>query len=213
MDDQWRQWTRELLQPDALTAPLLATLWREVLAFDTVLAGHVIDPVWVPSRTVVVAGSGKKTFKTLNVSTAASILAASCGAKTAKGVPRSVSAVSPLTYSTRSGFPWVSDSVPLTGNGGDTDRGTAANTVAFTPPGSALDALERPATGGELTAVTYRYRRMDADVASWRLIRPATSHLRLLDELHRDAPPATCRRGLAAAVSEAAGLAAWLCFD
>ncbi|MGH8901884.1 MAG: hypothetical protein ACRDYA_09435 [Egibacteraceae bacterium] len=58
------------------------------------LAGHVTDPVGVPSRTVVVAGSGKETFKTFNVSTAASILAASCGAKVVKGVSRSVSAVS-----------------------------------------------------------------------------------------------------------------------
>ncbi|MGH8887397.1 MAG: hypothetical protein ACRDYX_19975 [Egibacteraceae bacterium] len=93
-DDQWRRWARELLQPDALTVPLLAALWREVLAFDIVLAGHVTDPVGVPSGTVVVAGSGKETFKTFNVSTAASILAASCGAKVVKGVSQSVSAVS-----------------------------------------------------------------------------------------------------------------------
>lgn len=107
---------------------------------------------------------------------------------------------------------WVSDSVPRDGNGGATDRGTTVKT-AFMPPGSASDMLEQLTTGGELMAITYRYRRMDQGVASWRLIEPAASHLRLLDELYRDVPPSTCRRRLAAAVSEAAGLAAWLCFD
>lgn len=48
----------------------------------------------MPDGTVIVAGSGKESFKTFNVSTAASILAAAAGAKVVKGVSRSVSAVS-----------------------------------------------------------------------------------------------------------------------
>ncbi|MGH8932008.1 MAG: hypothetical protein ACRDZO_15650 [Egibacteraceae bacterium] len=40
-----------------------------------------------------------------------------------------------------------------------------------------------------------------------------TNHLRFLDGLYRDAPVSSYRRDLAAAVSEAAGLAAWLAMD
>ncbi|MGH8899635.1 MAG: hypothetical protein ACRDZ4_22055 [Egibacteraceae bacterium] len=116
------------------------------------------------------------------------------------------------------------------------DCGAAAKTVtaglpvAFMPPdaleritytlgkpahidGCSLDALERLTIEGELTAVTYRYRRMDAKVASWRLIEPVAAHLRFLGELYCDAAGSRIGSSLAAAVSEAAGLAAWLCFD
>ena len=73
---------------------LISGLWREVLDFDSTLAGYVADPIPLGVPAVVVAGSGKETFKTFNVSTAASILAAASGAYVVKGVSRSVSAVS-----------------------------------------------------------------------------------------------------------------------
>ncbi len=47
----------------------------------------------------------------------------------------------------------------------------------------------------------------------WKLADPVTNHLRFLDGLYRDAPVSSYRRDLAAAVSEAAGLAAWLAMD
>lgn len=93
-DERWRQWARDWMEPGALTAPLLGRLWHEVCAFDKVLAAHVEEPLAVPDGTVIVAGSGKESFKTFNVSTAASILAAAAGIKVVKGVSRSVSAVS-----------------------------------------------------------------------------------------------------------------------
>jgi tetratricopeptide (TPR) repeat protein len=76
-----------------------------------------------------------------------------------------------------------------------------------------LDLLEQLTTEEELTAITHRYRRLDREVASWRLVDPATSHLEFLDGLYHDAPPSKYRNSLAAAVSEAAGFAAWLTFD
>lgn len=77
-----------------LSVPLLALLWQEVINFDPILAGHITSPTAVPDRAVIVAGSGKETFKTFNVSTAASLLAASAGVPVVKGVSQSVSAVS-----------------------------------------------------------------------------------------------------------------------
>lgn len=93
-DEQWRQWARALMEPGTLTVPLLTDLWREACDFDDVLARYVEKPLTVPDGTVIVAGSGKETFKTINVSTAASILAAAAGGRVVKGVSRSVSAVS-----------------------------------------------------------------------------------------------------------------------
>ncbi len=58
------------------------------------LGEYAAQPVAVPDRTVVVAGSGKEQFKTFNVSTAAAILAAAAGTPVVKGISRSVSAVS-----------------------------------------------------------------------------------------------------------------------
>lgn len=82
------------MRPGRLSPKLLVALWQEVLDFDPVLATHINRPVPVPEDAVIVAGSGKETFKTFNVSTAAGILAASVGAKVVKGVSHSVSAVS-----------------------------------------------------------------------------------------------------------------------
>jgi anthranilate phosphoribosyltransferase len=77
-----------------MSPQLISGLWREVLDFDSTLAGYVAEPIPLGVSAVVVAGSGKETFKTFNVSTAASILAAASGAYVVKGVSHSVSAVS-----------------------------------------------------------------------------------------------------------------------
>jgi anthranilate phosphoribosyltransferase len=77
-----------------LSLAALLGWWQAVTDFDPVLAEQAADPVAVPARTVIVAGSGKEVFKTFNVSTAAAILAAAAGTPIVKGVSRSVSAVS-----------------------------------------------------------------------------------------------------------------------
>ena len=73
------------MRGDRLSVALLTSLWEEVIDFDPILAGHIVSPTAVPDRTVIVAGSGKETFKTFNVSTAASLLAASAGTTVVKG--------------------------------------------------------------------------------------------------------------------------------
>jgi anthranilate phosphoribosyltransferase len=72
----------------------LADMWRVIVEFDDVLGKYIAEPIPVPERTAIVTGSGKETFKTFNVSTAAAILAVSAGARVVKGVSASVSAVS-----------------------------------------------------------------------------------------------------------------------
>lgn len=94
VDDRWRTWARELINMYELSPNLISGLWREVLDFDRTLASYVTEPIPLDVPAVIVAGSGKETFKTFNVSTAASILAAATGAYVVKGVSRSVSAVS-----------------------------------------------------------------------------------------------------------------------
>jgi anthranilate phosphoribosyltransferase len=79
---------------ERLSPVLLAQIWAEVVSFDETLAGFLASPVPVPDGTVIVSGSGKETFKTFNVSTAAALLAAACGATVVKGTSSSVSAVS-----------------------------------------------------------------------------------------------------------------------
>lgn len=93
-DERWRTWARQLIAMDTLSPQLIVGLWREVQDFDPVLASYVAEPVPLDVPAVIVAGSGKETFKTFNVSTAASILAVAAGACVIKGVSRSVSAVS-----------------------------------------------------------------------------------------------------------------------
>ena len=94
VDQQWRSWAQELIGRYEMSPQLISGLWREVLDFDSTLAAYVAEPIHLGVPAVVVAGSGKETFKTFNVSTAASILAAASGAYVVKGVSRSVSAVS-----------------------------------------------------------------------------------------------------------------------
>jgi anthranilate phosphoribosyltransferase len=94
VDERWRHWARTVVDGPEMSTQLLVSLWREVLEFDTTLAEYVENPVPVGVSAVVVAGSGKESFKTFNVSTAASILAAASGAHVVKGVSHSVSAVS-----------------------------------------------------------------------------------------------------------------------
>lgn len=93
-DESWRDWARRLLDGDGLTPALLTQVWAEVVAFDDTLAEYLAKPVVVPDGTVTVSGSGKETFKTFNVSTAAALLAAASGANVVKGTSSSVSAVS-----------------------------------------------------------------------------------------------------------------------
>lgn len=94
VDERWRTWARELIDMYELSPQLIVDLWQEVLDFDRTLASYITEPIPLDVPAVVVAGSGKETFKTFNVSTAASILAAASGAYVVKGVSRSVSAVS-----------------------------------------------------------------------------------------------------------------------
>jgi anthranilate phosphoribosyltransferase len=77
-----------------MSPQFISRLWREVLDFDSTLASYMAEPIPLGVPAVVVAGSGKDTFKTFNVSTAASILAAASGAYVVKGISHSVSAVS-----------------------------------------------------------------------------------------------------------------------
>lgn len=90
----WREWALQNVERCDLGVDDLVALWRTVLDFDPVLAAYSERPIEVDQPVVVVAGSGKETFKTFNVSTAASILAAAAGARVVKGISRSVSAVS-----------------------------------------------------------------------------------------------------------------------
>lgn len=93
-DERWREWAARQMRCGAPTVDALLCFWEAVLAFDSTLAAHVRNPITVPQPCVIVAGSGKETFKTFNVSTGASILAAAAGARVVKGVSASVSATS-----------------------------------------------------------------------------------------------------------------------
>lgn len=93
-DHRWRRWSHGLVNSQSMTAADLVDLWETVLDFDPVLSEHLASPVDVGADAVLVAGSGKETLKTFNVSTAAAILAAAAGAKVVKGISSSVSAVS-----------------------------------------------------------------------------------------------------------------------
>lgn len=94
VDQRWRSWARELIGMCEMSPQLLSGIWTEILDFDSTLASYVAAPIPLGVSAVVVAGSGKETFKTFNVSTAASILAAASGAYVVKGVSHSVSTVS-----------------------------------------------------------------------------------------------------------------------
>lgn len=93
-DRRWRMWAHQLAGLTTTTADDFVDLWNTVVDFDPVLRGHLADPIDLGSDTVLVAGSGKETLKTFNVSTAAAVLAASAGARVVKGISASVSAVS-----------------------------------------------------------------------------------------------------------------------
>lgn len=93
-DRHWRKWAHQLAGSTTTTAADLVDLWKTVVDFDSVLRGHLAGPIDLGSDTVLVAGSGKETLKTFNVSTAAAVLAASAGARVVKGISGSVSAVS-----------------------------------------------------------------------------------------------------------------------
>ncbi|MBW1603496.1 hypothetical protein JJV70_15565 [Streptomyces sp. JJ66] len=93
-DDGWRAWARRMLSAGRFTPALAAQIWAEVVAFDDTLAALLASPVPTPDGTVIVSGSGKETFKTFNVSTAAALLAAASGVSVVKGTSSSVSAVS-----------------------------------------------------------------------------------------------------------------------
>ncbi|MQA09323.1 MAG: hypothetical protein GEU98_12390 [Pseudonocardiaceae bacterium] len=92
--DRWRAWSEELMRPGRLTPALLASVWAEVLDFDPALSRYIKSPIPIQNKAIIVAASGKETFKTFNISTAASLLAASTGVPVIKGVSSSVSAVS-----------------------------------------------------------------------------------------------------------------------
>lgn len=89
--ERWRAFSRRVLAqgPDV---DVLAELFAAIVSYDDVFARHCTHPTEVPIGTVTVSGSGKETFKTFNVSTAAVLLAAASGVPVVKGVSRSVSA-------------------------------------------------------------------------------------------------------------------------
>jgi anthranilate phosphoribosyltransferase len=93
-DARWRGWATGLLDADKVTPGLLHDVWKEAVAYDETLARFAAHPVPVPPGTVIVSGSGKETFKTFNVSTAAALMAAAAGVSVVKGTSASVSAVS-----------------------------------------------------------------------------------------------------------------------
>lgn len=87
-DERWRLLSREILHS---SCPLrgLRTWFEAISAFDETFENSCRDLVAAPAGTVLVAGSGKDSFKTLNVSTAASVVAAAAGVKIVKGVSSS----------------------------------------------------------------------------------------------------------------------------
>jgi len=85
VDAEWTAWSRAVLTNGLIDGATLAQMWREIVEFDDVLADYLADPIPVPERTVIVTGSGKETFKTFNVSTAAAILAAAAGSTDRQG--------------------------------------------------------------------------------------------------------------------------------
>lgn len=94
-DREWMSWAHFVIARGLIDPPTLIAMWREIVAYDDVLAGYLASLVQVPERTIIVSGSGKETFKTFNVSTAAAILAAAAaGARVVTGVSASVSATS-----------------------------------------------------------------------------------------------------------------------
>lgn len=93
-DERWRLWAHRIIGAHELTPKLAVRLWKEALDFDLTLAAYAVEPLPLNFPAIIVAGSGKETFKTFNVSTAACILASAAGAYVVKGVSSSVSAVS-----------------------------------------------------------------------------------------------------------------------
>lgn len=93
-DARWRRLFSDAMKVGGPSPAILQHTWDTILDFDPMLRAYVTDPVDVPGPVVIVAGSGKESFKTFNVTTAAAILAASAGARVVKGVSGSVSAVS-----------------------------------------------------------------------------------------------------------------------
>ncbi|MGH2604859.1 MAG: hypothetical protein ACRDJ9_36375 [Dehalococcoidia bacterium] len=91
-DARWRALFARLMA-DGPSLQDMKAAWTAILDFDPGLRDALADPLPAPGATVIVAGSGKETLKTFNVSTAAALLAAAAGVPVVKGVSRSVSAV------------------------------------------------------------------------------------------------------------------------
>ncbi|MEU8798121.1 helix-turn-helix transcriptional regulator [Spirillospora sp. NPDC048819] len=87
--------------------------------------------------------------------------------------------------------------------------GKLAALALLPSPATALATGEN--TASDLTAITGSQRRLDASFCSRDLIDGVRSHLELAVRAHRGAGPQT--PAIAAAVSEAAGFAAWLSMD
>lgn len=84
-DQRWRRLSREVFHS---SCPLtgLRSWFEAVCVFDETFGKSCRNLVDAPAGTVLVAGSGKDSFKTFNVSTAASLVAAAAGVKIVKGV-------------------------------------------------------------------------------------------------------------------------------
>lgn len=92
----------------------------------------------------------------------------------------------------------------------------AAAMAVLSPDGSGSGEGVVPASDDLdqwLTVVPRAYRRVEAVTRSDRLVRPVVAHLRLLRHLAADAASEPARTSLVAALSETAGLAAWLYTD
>lgn len=93
-DARWRALFAQIMDSGKLGPAVFRDIWATVLEFDPMLRDTVANPVPLLGPVVIVAGSGKESLKTFNVTTAAAILATSAGARVVKGVSHSVSAVS-----------------------------------------------------------------------------------------------------------------------
>ncbi|MFR9727412.1 helix-turn-helix domain-containing protein [Streptomyces sp. MS19] len=91
--------------------------------------------------------------------------------------------------------------------------GAAAVTASPLLPSIAPHAAEASSRGATLRVATAAYRRLDGTAPARDLLEPVLSHLRLTKALVGESPDEHHRAHLAAAGSEAASFAGWLCWD
>src|SRR6266851_7793945 len=83
-DDRWRVLSRALFHRHSSVGQLM-DWFKAICAFDSVFLSCLANPVRSIEGAVLVAGSGKESFKTFNVTTAAALIAAAAGVPVVKG--------------------------------------------------------------------------------------------------------------------------------